>query len=150
MKGKIVSLNMSEKKGVAKRPVSQFELKEDWGVVGDVHAGPGDRQVSLLAIEAISRQEDCLKFGTGKTELEPGDFAENITTEGIDWTKVKVGDSIKVGEVELRLSKIGKECHDRCEIYKRVGDCIMPREGIFGAVVKGGVIHIGNEIEVTS
>lgn len=148
MKGKIVSLNLNEKKGVAKRPVGQCELKENWGVVGDGHAGPSDRQVSLLAIEAIRQVKECNKFGKNKSELEAGDFAENITTEGIDWTKVEIGDSIKIGKIELHISKIGKDCHDHCEIYKRIGDCIMPREGIFAVVNRGGVVCVGDLIEV--
>ena len=150
MKGRIKSLNISDKKGVAKKPVPKFTLKENWGVEGDVHAGPGNRQVSLLAWESIQKQKECPKADAKRDDfdLEPGDFAENITTEGLDLTKVKLGDRIKIGDVEMRVSKIGKECHTYCQIYKRFGDCIMPREGIFAQVIKGGDVSVDDEVEV--
>ncbi len=144
----IYSINISKKKRIAKSPIAEAELIEGLGLKGDAHQGPGDRQVSLLSIESIRKQSACPKL-KNKIELNPGDFAENITTEGIDLTGLKIGDVLRLGnEVELQISKIGKECHRFCAIYKKTGDCIMPREGIFARVLKGGKIAIGNKVQV--
>ena len=117
-------------------------LKEDFGIVGDAHAGTPKRQVSLLAIESVE------KMRAKGLKVNPGDFAENITTEGIDLLGLKIGDSLRLGrEVILELSQIGKECHTRCNIYYQAGDCVMPKEGIFARVVKGGEIKAGDGIE---
>jgi len=140
MKGIVKSINISGEKGVEKKPVSEVCLKKGLGIEGDAHAGPGKRQVSLLSGERIDDQ---------KSALNPGDFAENITTEGIDWLNVNVGDVIHVGMSQLKVSQIGKECHSNCIIFERLGDCIMPREGIFAEVVEGGTIRPGDVIEVT-
>ena len=146
IKGKIHSINISKRKGVSKFPVSEAELIKGLGLKGDAHSSPGDRQVSLLSIESIRRQSACPKIKK-KVELKPGDFAENITTEGIDLAKLKIGDILRLGkEVELQISKIGKECHKFCSIYYKTGDCIMPREGIFASVLKGGKIKAGDVI----
>lgn len=139
MKGKVKSINISKKKGVRKQPVKKAILKEGLGIEDDVHASPGNRQVSFLSWERIRDQE---------MGLRPGDFAENITTEGVDFTKIKLGDLVKIGNARLRISKIGKECHTRCKIFKQIGDCIMPREGVFAEVIKGGEIKVGDLIEV--
>lgn len=136
MQGKVKSINISTKKGVRKEPVKIAMLVKGNGIQGDVHASPGDRQVSFLAGERIEEQG-----------LKPGDFAENITTKGFDLSAVKIGDRINIGNTELKVSKIGKECHTRCQIYVQLGDCIMPREGVFAEVAKGGEIRVGNIIE---
>jgi len=154
MKGKVVSVNMSQKKGVSKVPVQETELREDWGLVGDVHAGPGKRQVSLLALEAILRQRETL-LSEGKScpkahgvEIGPGAFAENLTTEGLPLAELPVGTRLKVGEAVLEITRIGKECHTRCAIYKLLGDCVMPREGVFARVIRGGKVRPGMEVVV--
>lgn len=130
----IVSLNISEKKGEQKVPVESFELKQDHGIVGDAHAGNWHRQISLLADEDVETMR-----GKG-AELNPGDFAENITTRGVDLAALPVGTRISIGETELEVTQIGKECHHGCAVYAIVGDCVMPRKGIFAKVIKGGRI----------
>ncbi|BCO10849.1 molybdenum cofactor sulfurase [Desulfolithobacter dissulfuricans] len=140
--GKIVSLNISSKKGVNKEPVEAVELRVDHGIEGDAHAGKWHRQVSLLAQEAID-------FMRAKgLELEPGAFAENITTEGIDLARLPVGTRLRAGEVELEVTQIGKKCHKGCAIFQQVGDCIMPREGIFAKVIVPGTLRTGDTLEV--
>lgn len=147
-KGRVYSINYSKNKGTPKVAVKQALLIEGLGVENDAHAGGGLRQVSLLAIESIRRQMSCPKAKETGVSLKPGDFAENITTEGLDLTKLKIGDKLKIGsDVILEISKIGKECHKYCAIYYKTGDCIMPREGIFAKVIKGGRINIGDDIE---
>ena len=141
-KGKIFSINSSKKKGMVKLPIDQATLIKAFGLEGDAHGGPGLRQVSLLAVESIHAQKKELA-------LKPGDYAENITTQGIDFSQLKLQDKMKIGEdVLLKLSKFGKECHKHCAIYNRSGDCIMPREGIFAEVIQGGSISVGDAIEV--
>ncbi|MBI4974627.1 MAG: MOSC domain-containing protein [Candidatus Omnitrophica bacterium] len=142
MSGKIRAVSISEKKGIKKRNVESVELKEDSGIVGDAHMDRGGkRQVSLLAEESIEKMRaKGLKVG-------PGDFAENITTKGIDLSGLKLGARLKIGkEILLEVSQIGKECHTRCNIYYQAGDCVMPKEGIFVRVLKGGIITPGDEI----
>jgi len=147
--GEVNSINISDKKGVSKRNVDKVVLLEGLGVEGDAHAAAGDRQVSLLAIESIRKQKECVKVKGSDFDLKPGDFAENITTEGVDLVSLKIGNVLKIGEgTVLRISKIGKECHRYCAIYYKTGDCIMPREGIFAQVVTGGEIKVGDKIEV--
>ena len=147
MKGTVVSVNVSEKKGTAKKPTDRLRLEVDSGVAGDAHAAPGDRQVSLLMLESIERAQagvEC-KLNDG-IELVPGSYAENITTRGIDLLALKLGDTLRVGGARLRVSKIGKECPRPCAIYYKLGSCIMPREGIFGAVIEAGEVRPGDEI----
>ena len=141
---KVVAVCQSEKKGTKKRPVAEVTIKEDYGVVGDAHADClTHRQVSLLAQESIN------KMRRQGFDLQPGDFAENITTEGIDLVSLPIGTRIKVGnEVILEMTQIGKECHAACAIRRQVGDCIMPREGIFAKVIQGGNIQSGDVIKV--
>ena len=149
IKGKIFSINQSKKKGVIKTSMEKARLIEDFGLEGDAHGGPGIRQLSLLAIESIKRQSECPKARKKGISLGPGDFAENITTQGLDLANLKIGNRLKIGTATiLEISKIGKECHKYCAIYYKIGDCIMPREGIFAKVVKGGEISVGDEIEV--
>lgn len=148
-KGKVFSINCSKKKGAVKKPVPSVELIKNFGLKGDAHAEKGIRQVSLLAIEAIRRQKECLKIKKSQVQLQPGDFAENITTEGIDLSTLKIGDRLKVSsDIILEISKIGKECHKYCAIYYKIGDCIMPREGIFAKVISGGIIKKNDSIEL--
>ena len=139
---KIIAVCTSEKKGIKKSPVEEVIVEEDYGVAGDAHADcQTHRQVSLLAMESIDKMRQ-LGF-----ELKPGDFAENITTEGIDLVSMPVGTRILAGdEVVLEMSQIGKECHAACAIRRQVGDCIMPREGIFAKVIHGGTLKPGDSI----
>ncbi|SHF26486.1 cyclic pyranopterin phosphate synthase [Caloramator proteoclasticus DSM 10124] len=141
--GKVVSVNVSEKKGVVKNPVNEIELVEDFGVKGDAHAGKWHRQVSLLAEESIDKMKKM-----GLDHLDYGKFAENITTQGIDLPSLKIGTRLIIGEAEVEVTQIGKECHGGCEIKRLVGDCVMPREGIFVKVLKGGKVRVGDDIIV--
>lgn len=142
MKGKVRAVSVSKKKGQRKENVLLVNLKEDFGILGDVHAG-SDRQVSLLAIESIE------KMRRKGLEVNPGDFAENITTESIDLLKLSIGDKVSIGDaVIVEISQIGKECHSRCNIYYTAGDCVMPKEGIFARILKGGTITAGDKVEV--
>lgn len=149
---KICSINLSKQKGTAKTPVEFAQFLEGSGLKGDAHAGiDAIRQVSLLAFESIMKQNESLKNSGVAGELKPGDFGENITTSGIDLLKLKIGDRLKFGnETMLEISKIGKDCHGRCAIYYKTGDCIMPREGIFAKVLKGGVVVAGDKIEAVN
>jgi MOSC domain-containing protein YiiM len=128
----IVSLNVSQAKGTIKTPVDFFDLVEGSGVSGDAHAESGDRQVSLLALEDIETMK------AAGANVKPGDFAENITTKGIDLPLLPLGTQFKIGQAVLELSKIGKECHTGCAIRQAVGDCVMPRRGVFARVVRSG------------
>lgn len=140
--GKVLAVCISEKKGTQKKPVPKITLKEDWGIVGDAHAGHWHRQVSLLAFEKID------EFRKKGAEVDFGAFGENIVCEGFDLKTLPVGTRFRIGDCLLELSQIGKACHSHCEIYKVMGDCIMPREGVFTVVLKGGVVRPGMEIEM--
>lgn len=140
---KILSVNISEKKGVIKHPIEKGYFKLDYGLEGDAHAGKWHRQVSLLGTESIEKMKKM-----GVQGLCPGKFAENLTTEGIVLYELPVGTVLKVGEVLMEVTQIGKECHLGCEIRNQVGDCIMPREGIFTRILKEGWIKSGDEIVV--
>lgn len=143
MRAKIVSLNISLKKGEVKTPVQKVMFKADHGIEGDAHAGEWHRQVSLLAIESIDKIR-----GMG-IELTNGIFAENITTEGIELNSLPIGTKLKIGESVQEVTQIGKTCHnDGCAIKAKVGECVMPREGIFTKVLKGGEAYIGDPIEI--
>lgn len=139
---KIVSIAVSKKKGTIKKCVETAELIENHGIKGDAHAGDWHRQLSFLASESIeSASSDVLK-------LNFGDFAENIATTGIDWKNQPVDQIFKLGEKALvQITQIGKECHNKCAIYYRTGDCIMPKEGVFAKIIKGGIIKVGDNIE---
>ncbi|NNG46779.1 MAG: MOSC domain-containing protein, partial [Deltaproteobacteria bacterium] len=132
MTGTVVAVCVSNKKGERKKPEESALLRENHGVVGDAHAGDGERQVSLLAEESI-RKMQALGLDVGA-----GDFAENISTRGVDLPALPVGTQLAVGDAVLRVTRIGKECHSRCAIYDQAGDCVMPREGIFAVVLRGG------------
>ena len=139
----MVAVSVSDRKGVIKENVPQVELVVDQGVKGDVHAEGGKRQVSLLALESID------KMRAAGAEVNPGDFAENITTRGLAVDKLPVGTRFRIGkEAELTITQIGKACHQGCAIRELVGDCIMPREGVFAQVDRGGVVRPGDIIEV--
>ena len=139
----VTAVNISEKKGVRKRPVPYIELKLRHGIVGDAHAGDWHRQVSLLADESV----DTMR-ATCPIELDAGIFAENINTRGIDLKHLPVGTHLRVGGTELEVTQIGKECHNDCAIKKATGKCVMPTEGIFAIVIKEGRVQAGDEIEV--
>lgn len=140
---KIISIAVSKKKGTRKKIVDEALLIQDHGIEGDAHAGPWHRQVSLLAAESI---EEVRNQGLDVTF---GDFAENIATSGIEWQKIPVGTQIQLGDSALvEVTQIGKECHTRCAIYYLAGDCIMPKEGIFARVLKGGKIRPGDVIRL--
>lgn len=138
----VLAVCISEKKGTEKKEVEKIILKEDWGIEGDAHAGKWHRQVSLLAFEKIDA------FRKKGAEVDFGAFGENIIVGGVDLRSLPVGTVLEIGEAKLKVTQIGKECHSHCNIYKKMGDCIMPREGIFAEVLKGGVVQKGESIKV--
>jgi MOSC domain-containing protein YiiM len=146
MSAKVVSINISEKKGMRKKPVEEAVLRADFGIEGDAHASSEwHRQVSLLATESIKKMQDM------GLDVKAGDFAENITTEGIDLVSLPVGTRLQIGqEIVGEVSQIGKECHTHCAIYYQAGDCVMPKEGIFIKVIKGGTVRNGDKVTVTA
>jgi len=141
---KIIAVCKSKKKGTRKEPVAKGVLKEDYGLVGDAHADCcTHRQVSLLATESID------KMRRSGFDVGPGDFAENLTTEGIDLLSLPVGTRISIGgEIILEITQIGKDCHTGCAIYRQIGKCIMPKEGVFTKVIKGGLVNVGDTIRL--
>ena len=138
--GKLIAICTSEKKGTQKQQVETAVLREDHGIEGDAHAGNWHRQVSLLGLEKIEA------FRERGAEVEFGAFGENLVIEGFDFRKLPVGTRFRIGEALLEMTQIGKECHTHCAIYHMVGDCIMPREGVFAKVLKGGEIKVGDEV----
>ena len=143
MEGKVLSVCISSEKGTKKREVNSASLIPDWGIEGDAHADSGHRQVSLLSVEEINKMKRLIP------DLMPGDFAENIDTQGIDLDQIKIGDRIIIGDnIVLEVSQIGKECHSGCEIQKLTGECIMPKKGVFAKVLKGGIIKKDNFLRV--
>lgn len=139
----VVSVNISEKKGMRKHPVPYIDVRLRHGIVGDAHAGDWHRQISLLAVESVdTMRADC------PVPLDSGVFAENINTAGIDLRHLPVGTLLRVGPALLRVTQIGKECHSDCAIKQAVGRCVMPTEGIFAVVVREGVVRPGDEIEI--
>ena len=143
-RARVIAVNISANKGVSKENVTQGLLKEGYGVVGDAHADPDThRQVSLLAMESIDGMRDL------GLEVGPGDFAENLTIQGIDLASLPLGTRIAVGEeVLLEIAQIGKDCHTGCAIYRRIGKCVMPKEGVFTKVIRGGFVKPGDPIQV--
>lgn len=142
MNGKVIAVNISLNKGERKTPVAEVTLRENHGIVGDAHAGDWHRQVSLLAMESIAKMQ-ALGLTVGE-----GDFAENITTEGVDLVSLPIGTRMTLGETLLEVTQIGKECHNRCAIFYQAGDCVMPKEGIFAKVITGGVVRPGDVVAV--
>ena len=139
--GVIKGICISEKRGTAKHEIEEAILAKDWGIQGDAHAGHWHRQVSLLSYEKI---EEFRKKGA---DIEPGAFGENLIVSGYDFRNLAVGTRFQCGEAVLEITQIGKECHSHCEIYKRMGECIMPREGVFAIVLHGGMIRKGDLLE---
>ena len=143
--GRVIAISISKKKGIPKTNVQSAKVIENFGIEGDAHAGNWHRQVSFLALESIDKMRE-----KGLPNLRPGAFAENITTEFLTLPVLEIGTRIKIGkESELEITQIGKECHTKCAIFFKVGDCVMPTEGIFARVIKGGNIHTGDAIETT-
>ncbi len=139
----VVSVNISEVKGIRKHPVPYIDVKCHHGIVGDAHAGDWHRQISLLAEESIDTMRSACPI-----ELDDGIFAENINTRGIDLKHIPVGTRLRVGDTELEVTQIGKQCHSDCAIKKATGKCVMPTDGIFAIVIKEGRIQAGDEIEI--
>lgn len=140
---KLVAVCTSERKGMRKKNVGEGILVPNLGLEGDAHAGDWHRQVSLLALESIQKMQ---KLGL---DVVPGDFAENLTTEGIDLVTLPIGTKLRIGATGLgEVTQIGKECHTKCAIYYQAGDCVMPKEGIFIRVLEGGPVVVGDAIEV--
>ena len=139
--GVIKGICISEKRGTAKHEIEEAILAKDWGIQGDAHAGHWHRQVSLLSYEKI---EEFRKKGA---DIELGAFGENLIVSGYDFRNLAVGTRFQCGEAVLEMTQIGKECQSHCEIYKRMGECIMPREGVFAIVLHGGTIRKGDLLE---
>ena len=135
--GVLLAISISSQKGVAKTNVDQAEFVADWGILGDAHAGKWHRQISLLAEESIE------KMRLLGADVSAGDFAENLTLRGVDVPHLSIGDKLVIEEVVLEVTQIGKECHSHCAIYYAVGDCVMPREGVFAKVLRGGKLRLG-------
>jgi MOSC domain-containing protein YiiM len=142
---KVISVNISEKKGTIKHPIEVGHFELGVGLVDDAHSGPWHRQVSLLAVESIQKMKS-----QGLPDLKPGDFAENLTTEGLVLHTLPIGTQLRIGETLMEVTQIGKECHLGCEIRKKVGDCVMPREGIFCRVLVPGIIRAEDEITLVA
>jgi molybdopterin adenylyltransferase len=143
MNATVTAVSISKRKGTKKKNIPEGFLIENFGLKDDAHAGDWHRQVSLLAIESIGKAKEK------GLEVGPGDFAENITTTGIDLVNLPIGTRLKVGgDALLEVTQIGKECHTKCAIYHQTGDCVMPTEGIFAKVLKGGIVKKGDIIDV--
>jgi len=142
MAGMVIAVCVSKEKGERKTPSESVHLRENHGIIGDAHAGDWHRQVSLLALESIAKMQ---KLGL---DVGPGDFAENLTTQGIDLVNLPIGTLLGIGAVQLEISQIGKVCHTRCAIFYQAGDCVMPKEGVFAKVVSGGIIRPQDEIQL--
>ena len=140
--GKVIAVCTSEKKGTQKTSVPKIDVREDWGIQGDAHAGKWHRQVSLLSYEKIEA------FRARGAEIEDGAFGENIIVQGIDFATLPVGTKFACNDVVLELTQIGKECHSGCAIFKKMGECIMPKQGVFTKVLHGGIIRPGDELTI--
>ena len=142
MSASVVAVNISKSKGERKVSVASVLFREEHGIVDDAHAGNWHRQISLLASESIDKMR---KLGL---DVDSGDFAENITTQGLDLVALPIGTHVEIGETLVEVTQIGKECHNRCAIYHQAGDCVMPKEGIFARVLRGGVVLTGDDVRV--
>lgn len=140
--GKILAVCVSEKKGTQKVSKDYVMLVKDWGIQGDAHGGKWHRQVSMLSFEKI---DDFRKRGA---QVDFGAFGENLVVEGFNLSSLPIGTKFKIGDAILEMTQIGKECHSHCEIFKKMGECIMPREGIFCVVTEGGKVQPGDEIQI--
>jgi len=143
MDGRVLAINISEKKGVPKTAISEGEFIVDFGLKGDAHGGNWHRQVSFLGQESIDKVT-----AQGIEGLCTGKFAENITTEGIILYELPIGTKVQIADVIFEVTQIGKECHQKCAIFHQVGECVMPKEGIFAKVLRGGIIKAGDEINI--
>lgn len=145
--GTIIGVCISKQKGTSKKNIYSCPVIKGRGLKGDAHSGSGKRQVSLLACETIEKMKPLgKKYGLN---IGPGSFAENLTTKDINLTKLSVGTTLKIGDrLVLRIAQIGKECHTGCAIRKTIGDCVMPREGVFAEVLKSGIVKVGDSVEV--
>ena len=142
--GKLIAINISEKRGTEKKEIQEAQLVTDFGIVGDAHAGKWHRQVSLLSYETIE------EFKSRGADVIDGAFGEYLVVKGIDLKNINIGDKLKCNNVILEITQKGKECHSHCEIYKKMGECIMPTNGVFAVVNNGGIIEEGDEINVYS
>lgn len=140
--GKVIAVCTSEKKGTQKTSIPEIDVREDWGIQGDAHAGKWHRQVSLLSYEKIEA------FRARGAEIKDGAFGENIIVQGIDFATLPVGTKFACNDVVLELTQIGKECHSGCAIFKKMGECIMPKQGVFTKVLHGGIIRPGDELTI--
>ena len=140
--GKVIAVCVSEQKGTQKKNVGSAQFVEDWGIQGDAHAGKWHRQVSLLSYDRVE------EFRARGAQVEPGAFGENLLVEGFDFKSLPVGTRFGCNGAVLELTQIGKQCHAHCQIYRQVGDCIMPREGVFTRVLRGGVVRVGDELTI--
>lgn len=138
--GKVIALCISEKRGTAKRSVEECNVIKGYGIEKDAHGGDWHRQISLLSYDRV------IEFNKRGGNVSHGAFGENLLVEGIDFKSLPIGTKFRCNDVILELTQIGKECHSHCEIFKRVGDCIMPREGVFAKVIRGGKIEVGDEL----
>jgi MOSC domain-containing protein YiiM len=138
--GSVIAVCISEKRGTQKKNIKEAVLIENFGIENDAHAGDWHRQVSLLSYDRVE------EFRAKGADVDDGAFGENILVEGIDFKTLPVGTFFRCGDVVLELTQVGKQCHSHCEIYHKVGDCIMPREGVFTKVIKGGKISVGDEL----
>ena len=142
MSAHIIAVCISKNKGERKTPMAEVELREEHGIIGDGHAGNWHRQVSLLAKESIDKMRAL------GLDVDNGDFAENLTTSGIDLPSLPIGTRLQIGETLLEITQIGKECHTRCAIFYQAGDCVMPKEGIFARVLRGGCLRPGDAVSL--
>ena len=140
--GNVIAVCISEQKGTQKRNVGTAAFVADWGIEGDAHAGKWHRQVSLLSHDKIEA------FRARGAEVADGAFGENLVVAGIDFRTLPIGTRFRCNDVELELTQIGKECHNGCEIYKKMGECIMPREGVFTRVLHGGTVSVGDTLTI--
>lgn len=142
--GKVIAVCISEKRGTEKKNIKECNVIEGYGIENDAHGGNWHRQVSLLSYDKV------LDFNARGGNVEDGAFGENILVEGIDFKTLPIGTKFKCNDVILELTQVGKQCHSHCEIFKRVGDCIMPREGVFTKVIHGGKIKVGDDFIIWS
>lgn len=142
--GKVIAVCISEKRGTSKRSVEECNIIEGYGIEKDAHGGEWHRQISLLCYDKV------IEFNNRGGNVLHGAFGENLLVEGIDFKTLSIGTKFRCNDVILELTQIGKECHSHCEIFKRVGDCIMPREGVFTKVISGGKIKVGDEFCICS
>ena len=140
--GRVIAVCISKEKGTQKYRILEGEFIEEWGIKDDAHAGKWHRQVSLLSYDKIQ------EFRAKGAEIEDGAFGENLVVEGFDFAKLPVGTKFRCNDVVLEMTQIGKKCHHGCAIFQKMGDCIMPREGVFTRVLHGGVIHEGDELVI--